>query len=96
MSRDDAVAAAREHVKRLGLGALSIAGVRHWTLEEIDRMAVNCPREMIEIYNRFRQSFRDQWVVSFSLPSDPGETSSPSTLLVRVYENGEVSDFPAM
>jgi hypothetical protein len=95
MTKEEAIRKALDYVKAASLDVGPVEGARYLDVHHLDEKAKDCPPDLIATYHSVRQTFRNQWVVTFKADDGPGRVSCPETKLVCVFETGEVNLFPS-
>ncbi len=93
MTKEEAIRKALEYVQATAVEVGPVVEVNYFDLSYLDEKAKDCPPDLLDTYNIVRNTFRNQWVVTFKIPDVPGQVSSPETKMVCVFETGEVSLF---
>lgn len=97
MKRAVAIALAQEFVDKHKLDVGRIVNVRYCSTDDLDRMAADCPPDLVATHESVRKRFRNSWVVQFEVNCEEGSVCSPSSRLICVFEdNNEVAEYQGM
>jgi hypothetical protein len=93
MTEDQAIEIALEYARMNNIPVGGDLDAQYYDLRRLDSMAVTCSPETLETYESVRRQFRNHWTIAIPTIQQPGEVVSPSSTLILVFDDGEVSVF---
>ena len=89
MTENDAIRLASEYILEQQLDVIGHPSARYLTYKMVDEATI--PPDILETYRSVKSNWKNRWVVSFEKRLPLGVIECPSSIMIYVSDDGELS-----